>query len=231
MLIQEGLKGGQMQIKALIYRFNKDKDKKPYYQKYKLPYSDGMTILDLLNYIQQNLDKSLSFRWECRSGICGTCGVVVNGKPVLSCNYKIKPSKKIIKIEPLKNFPIEKDLIVDIKHSLEKLKRVRPYLEQCKKVKVTDTQANKSKPFRKCIECGCCVSKSKTAKDNPLDTLDPMAAVKLARLATDPRDCLDRKKIAKMENIDKYSKTEGKQLAASCPRNVPIDKVVKLLKK
>lgn len=219
-----------MKIKASVYRFDKEAKAKIYYDKFEVPYADGMTLLDLLNYIQQNLDKTLSFRWECRSGICGTCGVMVNKKPVLCCNYKIKPSKKEIVIEPLANFPVEKDLIVDLMSVLEKFKRIRPYLEKEKEIVVTRARANKSKPFRKCIECGCCIAASKTLKANPFDTLDPMALVKLARFVTDPRDSLDRKKIAKMENVGRYGVSEGRKLSGICPRAVPIDEAIKILK-
>jgi len=219
-----------MKVKFSIYRFDKEINDKFYYHQFKVPYSKGMTLLDVLNYIQQNLDKTLSFRWECRSGICGTCGVMVNNKPVLCCNYKIRPTKKIMIVEPLANFPVEKDLIVDLKHVLEKFKRIRPYLEKDKEVVVTNIKANKSKPFRKCIECGCCIAASKIVKKNPFDTLDPMALVKLARFVTDPRDSLNRKKIAKMENINKYSISEGKKLCKACPRSIPIDEAIELLK-
>ena len=90
--------------------------------------------------------------------------------------------------------------------------------------------ANKSKDFRKCVECGCCIAASETVKKNPFDTLDPMALVKLARFVTDPRDSLDRKTIARTEKVEKYSKDEGKRLSKICPRDVPIDEAIKILK-
>lgn len=220
-----------MKIALSIYRYDPEKNAESYYDSFRVPYKRGMFVLDALNYVQKNIDGTLAFRWECRTGICGACGVTLNKKPVLSCTAQLNPKRKENLIEPLSNFPVEKDLIVDITHVLEKFKRVRPYLEKVKEVHVTEKQANKSKPFRKCIECGCCIAGSKTVKKNQYGVLDPMALVKIARFVTDPRDTLDRITIAKQEGIDNYTLQEAKMLASICPRAIPIDKALKLLKK
>ncbi len=199
------------------------------YDTFQVPYSDGMTILDALNFIQKKCDQTVAFRWECRSGICGTCGVMVNGKPVLGCFEKVDKDVKKYVVEPLANFPIERDLIVDLSLLLERLKRTRPYLQKKKDVIVTKAQADLSKPFRKCIECGCCVAASETMKKQKYGIIDPMTLVKLARFFTDPRDGLDRKTIAQVEGVDVYSAKEAKRITKVCPRGVPIDKAVELL--
>jgi len=220
-----------MAVNLRIYRYNPDKNQKPYYQSFSIPYKRGMKVLDGLIYIQKNLDKTLAFRWECRSKICGTCGVTLNKTPVLSCGAEIDPNINENLIEPLDNFPVERDLIVDIRHVLERLKRVRPYLEKLKDIRITEAEANKSKPFRKCIECGCCIAGSKTVNKNQYGILDPMALVKIARFATDPRDSLNRKLVAQQEGVKVYNTEEAKKLTNICPRGVPIDKAVRLLKK
>src|SRR5579859_4792127 len=200
-----------------------------HYDTYQVPYSDGMTILDALNYIQKKRDSTVAFRWECRSGICGTCGVMVNGGPALACFDKVDSSVKKYVIEPLANFPIERDLIVDLSLVLEKLKRVRPFLHKQGEEVVTKDAAELSKPFRKCIECGCCTAASQLMKRHKYGIIDPMALVKLARFLTDPRDKLDRRAIAKVEGIDTYSVEDAKKMTAVCPRGVPIDKAVEIL--
>lgn len=218
-----------MKIKVKVFRFNPEVDKKPYFETFKVPYLKGMTVLDDLIYIQENLDSTLSFRWECRSAICGACGITLNGKPVLACQTLVDP-KKINVIEPLKNFAVEKDLIVELTPVLEKLKRIRPYLQKGKGKIKTKKQAETSKDFRKCIECGCCIAFSETIKKYP-QVIDPMAMVKLARFKTDPRDDLPRKKIAQAEGIKNYSHQEAKRLKKSCPLQINIEKAIRVLKK
>ena len=219
-----------MRITFSVHRFQPERKAEPYFESFKVKFEEGMTVLDSLHEIQTKFDKSLAFRWECRSGICGTCGLMLNGKPILTCIEQINPKIKKQVIEPLANFPVERDLIVDLRLVLEKYRRIRPYLEQTKTVVVGKSEAEKSKPFRKCIECGCCIAGSKTVKKHPHDTLDPMALVKLARFLSDPRDSMDRKKIAAWEGVDKYSQAELKQLSKICPRDIPIDTALKLLK-
>lgn len=219
-----------MKIVLKVYRYNPDTNRGAYYDTFRVPFTRGMRLLDGLNYIQQRLDKTLAFRWECRSKICGTCGIMLNKVPVLSCGATLDGRRRENIVEPLANFPVEKDLIVNLKQVLEKYKRVRPYLEKIRDIKVTKSEADKSKPFRRCIECGCCIAGSSTISQDPYATLDPMALVKIARYVTDPRDGLDRRTIAKQEGVMKYTASEGKCLTKICSRGVPIDQAIQLLK-
>ncbi len=197
---------------------------------YTIPYEKGMTVLDTFRYISTYLDATLAFRYECRQGICGTCGVMLNGIPVLSCSKQIDIKLKKQIIEPLANFPIEKDLIVDLTPILKKYLKVKPYLEKVHEVRISKSDADKSKPFRKCIECGCCIAGSKTLPGEK-DVLDPMSLVKIARYVTDPRDGIDRRTIAIENGVNKYSAEEARKLTGFCPRGVPIEKAIELLKK
>jgi len=90
-----------MKIEFLIYRFNSVKKTKPSYDSFSIPYIKGMTALDVIQYVYKYLDPTLAFRYECRQGICGTCGVMLNGKPVLSCSTQIDPKNKTNTIGPL----------------------------------------------------------------------------------------------------------------------------------
>ncbi len=218
-----------MNISVFIARFDPE-TKKGTKRSYSVPFRPGMTVLDLLMYVHQQLDPTLAFRYECRSGICGTCGLMLNGKPVLSCTTQIDGTQKKHVLEPLANFPIERDLIVNIAPVLERYKKVKPYLDKMHTATISKAKANESKPFRKCIECGCCIAGSPTVAKYGDEILDPMALVKIARYVTDPRDGVDRKAIAKRLGSFKYSEKEGKNLADMCPRGVPIDKAVSLLK-
>ena len=102
-----------------VFRFNPDKDKKARFQTYKnVPY-EGMRVTDVLNFIYQNLDNSLAFRYSCRAGLCGVCILKVNGKACLSCH---KIAEKEMTIEPPSQYPVIKDLVVDFQKKKGKQK-------------------------------------------------------------------------------------------------------------
>ncbi|MBI5123554.1 succinate dehydrogenase/fumarate reductase iron-sulfur subunit [Candidatus Roizmanbacteria bacterium] len=219
-----------MKIKFLIYRFNSQKKSKLKYDSFDVPYSKGMTALDVVAYVYKHLDPTLAFRFECRQGICGTCGVMLNKKPVLSCSTQINSTRQTQMIEPLANFPVEKDLIVNLEPVLKRYLRIKPYLDKIHKVIITKKKSNESKAFRKCIECGCCIAGSPELTKKSFSDLDPMSLVKIARYVTDPRDGLNRKSMARKAGINNYSDDLGKKLSLVCPRGIPIDKAIKLLK-
>src|ERR1700726_507083 len=112
-----------------VTRYNPAHDDKPKFETYEVPLRKEWVVLDALNYIKDHLDGSLSFRWSCRMGVCGSCGMMVNGVPKLTCatflsDYAPGP----VRVEPMKNFPVLRDLIVEITDFLEKLSKVKPWL-------------------------------------------------------------------------------------------------------
>lgn len=112
-----------------VLRYRPDKSPKPFYQDYSVPYRDDMVVLDGLNYIKDHLDGSLTFRWSCRMGVCGSCGAMINGVPKLTCETFLKDfDSQIIRVEPLRHFPIIKDLVIGLEDFITKLKSVRPWV-------------------------------------------------------------------------------------------------------
>src|SRR5881628_200630 len=108
-----------------VKRYRPTAGSKPAYQEYRIPYRDDMVVLDALNYIKDHIDPTLTYRWSCRMGICGSCGANVDGTPRLTCALYLKDLKKRpVLIEPLENFAILKDLVVDIEPFMEKLESV-----------------------------------------------------------------------------------------------------------
>ena len=100
--------GGSGIVKIL--RFDPEKDKEPKMETFEdVPY-EGMRVTDVLNYIYQNVDSSLAFRYSCRAGLCGVCILRVNGKACMSCN---KIAEKAMTIEPPGQYAVIKDLVVD----------------------------------------------------------------------------------------------------------------------
>src|ERR1700692_936133 len=117
------------QIALEVTRFSPERDKTPSVQSVDVPLRKEWVVLDALNYVKDKVDGSLSFRWSCRMGICGSCGMMVNGEPKLTCatflsDYAPGP----LRVEPLKNFPILRDRIVDISDFLAKLTKAKPWL-------------------------------------------------------------------------------------------------------
>ena len=113
-----------------ILRYRPEEESEPVFQRYEVPFRKDWVILDALNHIKDNLDGTLSFRWSCRMGVCGSCGMMVNGTPVLTCatfleEYLPGP----IHVEPLVNFPVVRDLVIDMSDFIETLKRVQLRLQ------------------------------------------------------------------------------------------------------
>ena len=96
---------------------------------YEVPCSRDWVVLDALNYIKDSLDGTLSYRWSCRMGVCGSCGMTVNGEPKLTCaTFLADYAPGPVRVEPLRNFPVIRDLVVDIGDFMRKLVRVKPWI-------------------------------------------------------------------------------------------------------
>ncbi len=102
-------------IKAKIYRFDPDNDKQAYYQDYEVPIDRSVTIHELLSIIRRDMDSTLAFRlYKCYKGMCQTCLVKLNGKPVKSCATQVAPNSEIT-LEPVGGGTVVRDLVVDFK--------------------------------------------------------------------------------------------------------------------
>ena len=101
-------------MRVEILRFDPDKDEVPKSQEYEIPVQDDWKDLDAINYIKDEVDSSVSHRWSCRMAVCGSCGMMVNGEPKLTCKTPLSNYEGSIKVEPLANFPIVRDLVVEM---------------------------------------------------------------------------------------------------------------------
>ena len=181
-------------IELRVKRYHPENDQEPWFDSYEVPLHKEWVILDALNYIKDHLDGSLTFRWSCRMGVCGSCGMDVNGVPKLACaTFLTDCAPGPVRVEPLKNFPILRDLVVDISDFLVKLADVKPWI--IRKVEKpleeeylqTPEQVDAYKQFSMCINCMLCYAAC------PVYGLDPLfsgpAAIALAqRYNMDSRD-------------------------------------------
>ena len=116
-------------IEIEVLRYLPESQQEPYHQTYSVPFTDDMSVLQGLQYIKDELDGSLSFRWSCRMAICGSCGMMVNGVPKLSCKTFLRdiyPGK--VRVEALAHFPIERDLVIVMDDFITKLESIKPYI-------------------------------------------------------------------------------------------------------
>jgi succinate dehydrogenase / fumarate reductase, iron-sulfur subunit len=178
-------------------RYNPDKDSAPRLQQYSVPVSKGMTVLDGLHWIKENLDNTLSWRSSCRMGICGSCGMFINGLPRLACNLQIVHlhSDRII-VKPLPNYKIIRDLVPDLEDLFSKHRSVKPYL-------IRKDLAEQNLPtgeyfqseqellnyiqFAYCIKCGLCLSACPTVATSD-NYVGPQALTQGWRYTADSRD-------------------------------------------
>ena len=116
-------------ITLQVTRYRPEEETEPSVQEYEVPLHKDWAVLDGLNHVKDHLDGTLSYRWSCRMGICGSCGMTVDGEPKLTCaaflaDYAPGP----VRVEPLRNFPVIRDLVVELTDFMTKLARVKPWI-------------------------------------------------------------------------------------------------------
>ena len=146
-----------------ILRYNPETDEAPTFQTYQVPCQEDWVVLDAVNYVKDELDRTLSYRWSCHMAVCGSCGVMINGEPMLSCKAFLRDLPERIRIEPLANFPVERDLVVVMDDFIDKLGSVKPFLIPREEKTVdsgehiqTPGQLNRFKQYTLCINCTLC---------------------------------------------------------------------------
>jgi len=178
-------------VKFRVFRFDPESDEAPYYVEYDVPYRPGMTVLDGLLYILEELDGSLAFRYSCRSKICGSCAMTINGRERLACETQVKELGRLIRVEPLPNLPVIRDLVVDIDPFLRKMEAVMPYLvpreEGASEIRVSPEEFRRYRSPSDCIWCAACYAACPAAFSNPY-FLGPAALTQLYRFYVDSRE-------------------------------------------
>ncbi len=215
-------------VQLQVYRYRPESDPEPSWDTFEVPLHSEWMILDALNYIKDHLDGSLSYRWACRMGVCGSCGMIVNGQPVLTCaTYLESLLPGPIRVEPLQGFPVIRDLVGDITDFLEKLTRVKPWIVRAEEKPLADgeylqtpEQLAEYKQYSMCINCMLCYSAC------PIYALDPEfigpAAIALAqRYNMDSRDQADQERLDVLSQHDGiWACTFVGECSAVCPKDV-----------
>jgi fumarate reductase iron-sulfur subunit len=216
------------QITMQVARYRPEESDLPTFDEYDVPCPKDWVVLDGLNYIKDRLDGTLSYRWSCRMGICGSCGMSVNGDPKLTCaTFLADYAPGPIRVEPLPNFPVVRDLIVQIDDFLRKLASVKPWIirEDEKPIsegeyRQTPQEMDEYKSFSMCINCMLCYSAC------PVYGLDPKfigpAAIALAqRYNLDGRDEGAAERLAVLsDHAGIWGCTFVGDCTRVCPKNV-----------
>ena len=168
-----------------------------HFQPFRVPRRPNQTVLDVVTEIQRNLDPTLSYRFACRVGMCGSCAMVVNGRPRWTCRTRVSEAGTVsgtLRLEPLRNFRVVKDLAVDMAEFFDKWKAARGYFEPGDSpesdfavVPPTSEARQAADQAIECIGCGVCTSACDVVAWDK-DYLGPAALNRAWTLVNDVRD-------------------------------------------
>jgi fumarate reductase iron-sulfur subunit len=179
-----------------IFRYNpQDPNSKPHMEQFNFEETPSMTLFIVLNEIREKKDPSLQFDFCCRAGVCGSCGMVINGRPGLACHTKTKDLPAETTLLPLPFFKLVADLSVDTGTWFRDMyQRVESWIHTDKQFDPTVEEermenkiADDIYDLDRCIECGCCVAACGTARMRK-DFVGPAGLNRVARFVVDPRD-------------------------------------------
>jgi fumarate reductase iron-sulfur subunit len=154
---------GERTVELHVLRYNPETSSEPHWQQYSVPYNEEWVVLDALNHVKAHLDPTLSYRWSCHMAVCGSCGMMVNGEPMLSCKAFLRNLSAVIRVEALAHFPIERDLVTVVDDFMAKLGRVKPYVipKEARSLedgeyRQTPAQLQRYHQYSQCINCMLC---------------------------------------------------------------------------
>lgn len=224
-----------------VFRFNPAVDASPKWKIYELEVDRSLTVLDALLRIKEEKDPSLAVRYSCRQAVCGSCGMMINGKQRLACFTRVlELNSKVVVVEPLNNYPIIRDLVTDFSDLFMKEKMIKPYI-------IRDDHEEMRSPtgmylqnpeelleylqFADCIECGLCSSACPTYSTDNL-FLTPMILNKAYRISADSRDAGLQYRLSVIDSEHGCWRCHFAAACSSvCPKGIDPAKSIQLLKK
>lgn len=186
-------------IKASAYTFKilrydaAEPGNAPRFATYRINVIPGLTVLTVLLRIREELDGTLAFRSSCRSAVCGSCGMVMNGEIGLACRTQVATfDSDTIILEPLPNLEVIRDLVVDLTPFWQMYEKIQPYLIRQspvpdKEIPQSEAERQRIDQFVNCILCACCYGACPVLAREP-GYVGPAAAAKLERFVLDSRD-------------------------------------------
>ncbi len=230
------------EITFKVFRYSSNNDRGNLVE-YKIPVRKGMTVLEGLFYIKENIDGSLAFRVSCRMGVCGSCAMKINGKHMLACQTQIlKLNSDVITVEPMNNYMIIKDLVPDLRRFFDNHRTVKPYIIRYSDPEEFEnptgeylqppTDVEDYLQFSYCIKCGACVAACPVVSGNE-DFWGPQALTAAYRYIADSRDegyLLERSHISSLVEGTFRCHFAG-ACSDACPKGVDPAMAIQLLKR
>ena len=211
-----------------VLRYLPEGDAEPVFQQYEVPLREDWVVLDALNHIKDHIDGTLSYRWSCRMGVCGSCGMMINGTPVLTCAaFLTSFAPGPIRIEPMAHFPVVRDLVVEVTDFVDKLQEAKPWIIRQEEKPLSEGEFRQTpeelddfKQYSMCINCMLCYSAC------PVYGLDqefsgPAALALAQRYNKDNRDQGNAERMESLSNDEGiWGCTMVGECSEVCPKNV-----------
>ncbi len=227
-----------MRLNLKIFRYDPDRDEKPYYRSYQLDAEPSDRLLDCLNRIRWEQDPTLSFRMSCGHGVCGSDGMRINGICGLPCQKLVSALEEEVLVEPLPVFRVIKDLVVDLNPFFERYRSIKPYLiagtsaPEKERTQSPEEHAGIGDAIR-CILCACCTASCPVNQSGKTAAyVGPAALLRAARYLFDSRDEGTSVRIGLLD------RTEGAwgcrtlwKCTEVCPKQIPVTKQIGRIKK
>jgi succinate dehydrogenase / fumarate reductase, iron-sulfur subunit len=221
---------GTIQVPLSVYRYQPGPGGEPHYQEYTLELAPHTPVLTALLKIRAEVDPSLSLRYSCRSAICGSCAMQVNSKSRLACETPVGPEVERhgrIVVEPMRNQPVLRDLVVDQAPFWTQYEKVEPYLKLDPRHPMPEGAPNPMSPdevdrFKetpRCIACAACFSACPAVEADPAFP-GPMALAKLYRFVVDPRDQAHQDRLVRVQTNGLWLCLRCHLCTEACPKDV-----------
>ena len=210
-----------------IYRYNPEKDNKPYMQKFEVPVvKQGMKLLDALNHIKWHMDGTLTYRRSCGEGVCGSDGMNINGVNGLACITPIQGLKQPIQVRPLPSMEVIRDLIVDTTHFFDQYRQIKPWLQvdaptpEHEYLQTPEERTQLDGSYE-CIMCGCCTTSCPSWWWNGDRFLGPAVLLQMNRWVKDSRDEKIGERLDQVEDAFKlYRCHQIMNCMEACPKGL-----------
>jgi succinate dehydrogenase / fumarate reductase iron-sulfur subunit len=226
-----------MEVKLKVLRYDPEAGSPPEYKNYAVELDQSATVLDALIEVREFHDGTLSLRCSCRSSICGSCAMRINGRARLACKTQVSlvaEEGEEITVEPAGNMPTIKDLVVDMAPFWDKIRAVKPWLQPAGPPPEREYLASRESMIdlvevMNCIMCGACVSDC-TVLEVDKSFLGPAALAKAYRFVHDPRDANDPVRLRELsEPSGIWDCTRCNFCVQVCPKDVkPMEQIMKL---
>lgn len=222
-----------------LRRYDPEKDTAPRWETRTLPVSEGLTVLEALHALKAEQDPTLAWRSSCRMGICGSCGMFINGLPRLACQTQVLHlASDVVEVAPLPNYPNVKDLVPDLAPMFEKHAAVRPHLLNGANDRPPQGEYLQSPEQREaygqfsiCIKCGLCMSACPTMATDPY-FLGPQPLAQAYRYCADSRDAGLRQRLEALDALHgPYQCHLAGACTDACPKGVDPALGIQLLKR